>query len=620
MSSGSKKFKHPSTLSFLIAIISLLFLFQNCQQFVALNTNGSTNNSSTSSDSTSNTTQDPQQRAAQIAECVTLIDTPSINSVSLNEVTVQSGLSTGSGDVNSNSVSITVTNGIKDAARIKALSCSVQTSLRLQQLSNDTSHAQQIVTAIDLSGNQAVPSDPTAYSSALKSLVANSVTVAGGNNKVIDPTVNSGNVIFQPVRGTNTNQLRCVQGVAWYQVITRTEITDTGGVKKDSAPQIIKVNLNNNCWAETRMIPATELPRLVQYGTTGDIKGNLAVILAPKENSDAGILEVGTAYVFEKQNLNWVQTGRIQISDAAASDTLTSAVIFNDLIILGSRYRDQQGSLFVYGKSGGSWALQQKILPTVNQTDQQFGATLATSGNYIFSGAPGLNSSGGVYVFEWSNNNFIFKQTLYDQKAELYKGFGSSLSVDGSLLAVGAPQAVLHEPERAGEVQLFNLVNGTWVYSSTLSPASTVAKLGMRYGNAVSVNQGKILVGACAYSTSDTEINRGAAFYFATSSSVPVMLTGDGGDQLFGQAVAITDTGILVGSPYKNTRQGTVNFYKTADIALKKVARVHYSQDIAAQDNFGNFIGVSGTDILIGARSKSSPNSGAGAAYIYVLK
>lgn len=629
------KLKDSRVHSFFIGLV-LMFSFQNCEQFEALpqktvgvsDNSGITTSSSSSSTPTPTPTNDPnaaaeaarKKRQAEIAECVTLISTPSIDSLSVSEVTVLSGLSNGAGDANSANINVTVTKGINNQARATQLACPLQTSLRVQQLNDDASHPHQIIHAVDLSGDQKVPANLTAYKAALNSLVSNSVLLSG-NNQTVGPNSNVKAISFQPFRNNNnTNILRCVQGTAWFRVIARTEITGDGGAVKDSAPQVVKVNLVNNCWAESRLIPSNVLPRLVQYGAAADIKGNLAVVLAPKENSGTGTLEVGTAYVFEKQNENWVQSARFQVSDAFAKDTLNSVVIFNNMIVVGSRYRDKQGNVLVFGKSGATWQVLQKITPPVNQADQDFGAALAAAGTYLFIGAPNYNSSGAVSVYEWLNGNFIFRKNLFDQKGESYKGFGSALSADGTNLAVGAPQSVLHEPERAGEVQLFSLSNGAWNYAKTLAPVAADAVLGMKFGSSVAMKNGKILVGASAFATSDTDLDRGAAFYYSSSAAAAVKMTGSGGGERFGHSVAISDTGILIGAPYKTSRQGLVNYSTFSDAAAKKVTRIHYSQVLAAQDNFGDFIAVSGSDILVGARAKSSPNAGAGAAYIYVLK
>lgn len=624
-----RRLKSPRLYALLTSVI-LIFSFQNCRQFDATTHAGSVSGSGTAMGTGTGSTlgtdtaagTDAAALAAEaqrkrIADCVTLLAKPQMNGLSATQVTVLSGLATGAGDARSENITVTLASkGITNPARAQELLCPVTTSLRVQQLNGDTTYVHSVLTAIDLAGNEMVPTDPAAYKTALNSLIQNSVA-SSGNNQVFDLNSNTQNISFQPVR--RNAFLRCVEGVAWYRVSVRTEITGDGGKAFDSDPQVVKVILKNNCWAESRLIPPNDLPRLVQYGAQGAIVGNLAAVLAPKEASATGVLEVGAVYVFEKLNGVWNSTARFQVQDAFARDTLNSIAISNGKIIVGSKYRGGEGAVFVYTKSGTSWNLHQKITAQSSQGGQEFGQALAASGNLLFVGAPNYSNRGVVYVYEFLNGNYLWKQTISPNAAKDFMGFGMALSVDGSALAVGAPQALLHESERAGEVQVFNLSGTSWVHAKTLAPAGTV-KVGMKFGASVDILAGKIIVGAPSYAGGDTDINRGAAFYFENSAATPVALTGEAGDQLYGHAVAITGSGILVGAPYRNSRAGQVYYYATAAIAGKKASRIHYSQALTAQDNFGSFIDVSGSDVLMGARSKSSPNTGAGAAYIYLMK
>ncbi|MEN0059948.1 MAG: FG-GAP repeat protein [Bdellovibrio sp.] len=491
----------------------------------------------------------------------------------------------------------------------------------MQQLNGDSAYPHVVTNAIDLGGNQKVPSDVTAYKNALNSLVQNSVQV-NNNNQLFDEGTNSRTVSFQPVRnGTNEERLRCVEGVAYFRVLVRTEITGEGGKSYDSDPKVVKVILKNNCWADSRLIPTgMVLPRLVQYGSQGAMAGNMAVVLAPKEASASELAEVGAVYVFEKSNGQWQYSSRFQVSDAQARDTLNSVTLANGRIIVASKYRDGRGTVFVFAKSGGAWSLYQRLTPPSSQANQEFGQALAAEGNTLLVGAPNLNNSGAVYVYEFSQGNYVLKQTLQDAAAAENKGFGMALSVNNGTLLVGAPQALLRESDRAGEVHVFSLSGASWSLARTLQAPTNDRKLGMKFGAAVVVRDGKILIGAPSYATDEKDINKGAAFYYSTANANPVTLKGEAGDQLFGQAVAIANTGLLIGAPYAEARRGQVYYYANEVLSSPKVTRRHYATVSAEQDNFGSFIEVVGSEVLIGARAKSSPNIGGGAAYIHVIK
>lgn len=639
-----RKFKNPRSLSITAALL-LLLPFQNCQQFEPVQQTGlgsatstSTANGSGNSDSTNSTpnsidTANPSssnntnvngsesgssQAALQqkLTECASLVGKPVITATSLSEVTVLSGLGNNAGDAKSANISVTAEKTITNAAKAAELGCPISFNLVVEQLNGSSTYPHNMINAIDLAGNQKVPSDPTLYKQQLNMLVSNSIEV---NSKTTLFDASSKNIFFRTMR-TGDKTLRCSQGVAWFRLRVVSEVVNSGTPASYSDEKQVKVNIANNCWTESRLKPANHtLPQLIQYGYRAAITGDLAAVISPKEHADTGVLEVGTVYVFERINGVWNSTARFQVQDAFAYDGLSSIAIANGRIIAASKRRDNSnGVTFVYTKSGTSWQLAQKILPQTTQAKQQFGQALAVSGNYLFIGAPNLNSSGAVYVYEYVNGNYAWKQTLSDKNGVLYKGLGMALSVDGTNLLVGAPQDLLHEADGTGEAQLFNLVNGNWTYTKTFTPSNPVN--GMRFGSAVATKAGHYLVGASGFMNDANDSNRGAAFYYANKDAAANILKGRATGNWFGDAVAVTGVGILIGAPYFDNRTGRVYSFSFADISKDLATRLHYAQNASVQSDFGSSIVVSGTDVLIGARNKNDPNTSSGAAYIYVMK
>ena len=184
----------------------------------------------------------------------------------------------------------------------------------------------------------------------------------------------------------------------------------------------------------------------------------------------------------------------------------------------------------------------------------------------------GNSGQGAAYVFTesgsaWANMTQTAKLTASDGVANDY--FGSSVSISGSTLVVGAPNA----------------------------PYSTTAGPGAAY----------VFVETGSAWTSMTETAK------LTASDG---LAGDG----FGSSVSISGNTVVVGADAANSNQGTAyEFTKPATgwVSMTQSAELTAS-DAAAGSNFGNSISISGNTLVVGADAATiGSNSGQGATYVY---
>lgn len=113
-------------------------------------------------------------------------------------------------------------------------------------------------------------------------------------------------------------------------------------------------------------------------------------------------------------------------------------------MVVGSAWDDvgansDQGSAYVFFRSGGLWSQQTQLTASDGAADDLFGNSLAISGNTILVGSPRDDSgNGSAYVFlqaggVWSEQA---KLTASDEVRGL---FGSSVAVRGGIAIVGAP-------------------------------------------------------------------------------------------------------------------------------------------------------------------------------------
>ena len=181
--------------------------------------------------------------------------------------------------------------------------------------------------------------------------------------------------------------------------------------------------------------------------------------------------------------------------------------IEGDMLVIGVPVLDiisrEQGTVQIYRFDGDDWHWQQSLISPVQQSDldERFGYAVAVKDGQIMVGTHGSHTDegavpGSVYVFALAEDGegWTHLQTLQPPDDTLIDSFGSSLSVDGSWLLIGAPvsqQEMMHEAGKAYVYQKSE--DETWSYQAVLSsdgPESTTA-----FGWTVSISGDRAVVG-----------------------------------------------------------------------------------------------------------------------------
>jgi hypothetical protein len=185
-----------------------------------------------------------------------------------------------------------------------------------------------------------------------------------------------------------------------------------------------------------------------------------------------------------------------------------------------------------------------------------------------------------------------------------YDRFGQSVAVSDTKVVVGATE----DDDRgsaSGSVYVYN-TDGTGEQKITASDGAA----NQRFGNAVAISDTKVLVGRAA--------EFGAAYIYNLDGTGEVKITASDGDDndRFGESVAITDTKIIVGAmqedkdPVTAYNSGSVYVYNLDGTGELKIT----PSDASIQGLFGSSVDATDTKIVVGSEGD---NSYAGAVYVY---
>ena len=345
------------------------------------------------------------------------------------------------------------------------------------------------------------------------------------------------------------------------------------------------------------------------FGCSAAIDQDTAVIGAKADDY------TGSAYVFLKNAGTWAQEQKLTASDAAANDFFgRSVAISGDTVVVGA-YGDDNltGSAYVFTKSGVSWTQQAKLTASDKTAGDQFGAAVSISGNTVVVGAAGNGTGGSVYVFTGSGASWTQQAKLTASDAEADDSFGRAVSVSGDTIAVGA-DADDDGGTSSGSVYIFQRSGTAWTQQAKLTASDAAAY--DSFGSSLSLSGNTVAVGA-RYND-DSGLSSGSAYIFlrnGTSWSQQAKLTASDAaeNDQFGKSVAISNDTLIIGATGSDNT-GSVYLFLRNETTWAQQKKITGS-DSAENDQFGVSAAVSGTNAVVGALF----HSGGGAAYTYDL-
>ncbi len=363
-----------------------------------------------------------------------------------------------------------------------------------------------------------------------------------------------------------------------------------------------------------------------QFGYAVALSGDLAVIGAPQDKVGANALQ-GSAYVFSRSNnLGWTQQAHLIAADGAANDLLgTTVAISGQMVIVGAAY-DQiggsanQGSAYVFAVVNHAWTQQQKLLANDGAPDDYFGSAVALDGDTAIVGAVGDDvgahvNQGSAYVYTRTGTTWTQQQKLTASNGAAQDQFGDAVALSGNSVVIG----VQYNNASQGTAYVFTRAGVTWTQQQQLTASDGVAS--DLFGNAVAISGNTLIAGAYTAKVG-ANVQQGAAYVFTRSGTVWTQqqkLTASDGTPgaRFGVGVALDLNTAVVGASHAavngNTAQGAAYVFTRAGTTWTQTQRL-LADDGAPSDIFGYSVGFSGTAAVVGALNH---NSSQGVAYVF---
>ena len=359
------------------------------------------------------------------------------------------------------------------------------------------------------------------------------------------------------------------------------------------------------------------------FGHAVAISGNHAIVGAYGAFDNTGVRYSGAVYCYYNDNEKWLQLQKIIPNESGyASQYGFSVSIFDKTAVVGSNFDKDKGyysgAVYIYefDEEIMKWIFKQKIYANDPSESSRFGSSVSIYGNYLLVGAiydreNGLYS-GSVYLFTKTENGWheLRKLTAYDGKQG--DVFGCSVSISNNYALVGAFQSSECSGKESGSIYFFEKFDGSFRFLQKV--CSSDAGLGDHFGCSVSLNDDYAVVGA-------NKNNGGAAYIFKnidnTWSEILKLNATNNNNGNFGCAVSISSSNIIVGDYIYNAELGTA----LGQTYLYSLFNNNWEyqttlkpKDSEYGDLFGSSVALSENSIIVGALGK---NDSTGKAYIY---
>jgi uncharacterized protein (DUF2345 family) len=309
----------------------------------------------------------------------------------------------------------------------------------------------------------------------------------------------------------------------------------------------------------------------------------------------------------------WMQLAEITASDGMLGNEFGYSVATSgDTTVVGAPMYGVSDAAYVFVKPASGWtnATQTaKLTPSDGIAATDFGESVAISGNTIVVGAAyeGATNEGAVYIFVepssgWTDMTETAKLTASDQNSQY---FGYSVGISGDTVVAGYPG----ESDFQGAAYVFVKPEGGWVnMTETAKLTASDGATGAYLGASVAVSGDTIVLGA-PEATVDKVKLLGAAYVFVKPSggwinmNQTAKLTSGGyrqTDAELGLSVAIDRNTVVAGKPFWEKGEACVFVEPPGGWSnMTETARLSFGK--GGRSRLGFSVAVSGNTIVAGA-------------------
>jgi FG-GAP repeat len=366
------------------------------------------------------------------------------------------------------------------------------------------------------------------------------------------------------------------------------------------------------------------------FGTS--IASSNTTLMVGRPGSDQGrLVNYGSVDVFSVDAKGvWMWTDSLGRSGGNELDNFGGALgTDGDFAVAGARYGnagvEDSGAAWLYGHTASGWGEVKQLTSSSPQSGGGFGASVALAGSIVAVGAPReADGLGTVHIFERNAADQWAETARLLGSGPTYTEFGGSVALFGNRLVVGAPNQ-----RRTFVYERSPL--GSWGLAATFGPEDGT----ITFGTSVSIWQDRVAVGAARALGDGGGTDAGAVYIYERDSAGNWPRTGrlalgaGAGNAEFGDSVSLRGGQLLVGAPsmsyqgYNSFTGAAFLYQQQPDGTWGQVAEFNSLLDSFYNDRFGDVVALTDSAVIVGAPFKERvPPGGSlgidqGAVYVF---
>lgn len=271
-------------------------------------------------------------------------------------------------------------------------------------------------------------------------------------------------------------------------------------------------------WTEEAKLTANIPASNDRVGRSVALSGDYAFIGNTGGNGGGANAE-GVVYVFKRTGSNWTEEATLTASDGASDDGFWRIAVSGDYMIIGAATKDPggvnaAGGAYIFKWTGSAWVEEAILTASDAEAVDFFGISVAISGDYAIIGAinedTGGSNAGAAYIFKRDGINWNEEAKLMANNAGVGDEFGTSVAISGDYAFVGAENEDT-EAFNSGAVYVFKRTGSTWTQQAQLTP-SNVTSSSYSFGNSLAISGEEVLIGA--FFSHTAAIDAGSVYFF----------------------------------------------------------------------------------------------------------
>jgi hypothetical protein len=361
-------------------------------------------------------------------------------------------------------------------------------------------------------------------------------------------------------------------------------------------------------WTQQGSVIAQDQEMYDRFGFGVSMSGD-TVAVGAYDHTTGGVKK-GAVYVYVRSGKSWAFQQKLLASDGKATDLFGHSVaVDGDTLAVGARLRSPGGAVYVFKRANGKWTEQQILTEADAVPGDGLGFSVALEGNTLISGAykngpqfGPMYEYGAAYVFVFDGVKWVQQAKLLANDPQALAHLGTSVALSADTAVAGAPGK--DGPGGAGEGAAYVFVRngGTWSFQQKLVPND--GKANDIFAEFVGLSGDMVLAGAAGHDVAGT--NAGAAYVFqrggATWTQTQKITASDAkpGDD-FGDGIAVRGSVAIAGAFGRNSSTGAAYLFNYVNANWKE-SQILVASDKSAGALFGQSVAVDASGaVIVGA-------------------